>query len=159
MARDAEEAKSSVFKVVDRRRFDSGGEERAGVAPVAPPTPPPTPEPARAPKPEIVRSTEAAAVQSAESERPPVEAEPEAAEGDISFGSFVMSLATQALMQLGAVEPPPGVRMRVDRKLAKQTIDIIEMLRKKTKGNLNPDETRMMEEISHQLRVCFLGVA
>lgn len=46
MARDEEEAKSSAFKVVDRRRFDSGGEERAGVAPVAPPTPPPPPEPA-----------------------------------------------------------------------------------------------------------------
>lgn len=74
---------------------------------------------------------------------------------EIDFMSFVMSLATSALMHLG--EHDEGVEARpVDLPLAKQTIDVIGMLREKTRGNLNPDEERVVEGVLYDLRMRFL---
>ena len=74
---------------------------------------------------------------------------------EIDFISFVMSLATSALMHLGEHEEgtaaPP-----VDLPLGKQTIDVIGMLRDKTRGNLNPDEERVVESVLYDLRMRFL---
>ena len=74
---------------------------------------------------------------------------------EIDFISFMMSLATSALMHLG--EHEEGVEARpVDLPLAKQTIDVIGMLREKTRGNLSPDEERVVESILYDLRMRFL---
>ena len=71
---------------------------------------------------------------------------------ELDFISFVMSLATSALMHLG--EHEEGVEARpVDLPLAKQTIDVIGMLREKTRGNLNPDEERVVESVLYDLRM------
>lgn len=74
----------------------------------------------------------------------------------ITFGSFVMSFAHQALMHLGEIPPPPGVDLPRDREAARQTIDIISMLEVKTRGNLEPGEQRLITEVLHNLRMCFL---
>jgi hypothetical protein len=74
---------------------------------------------------------------------------------EIDFMSFVMSLATSALMHLG--EHDEGTEARpVDLPLAKQTIDVIGMLREKTRGNLSPDEERVVEGVLYDLRMRFL---
>jgi hypothetical protein len=74
----------------------------------------------------------------------------------ITFGSFVMSFAHQALMQLGEIPPPPGLDLPKDREAARQTIDIISMLEVKTRGNLEPGEQRLITEVLHNLRMCFV---
>lgn len=74
----------------------------------------------------------------------------------ITFGSFVMSFAHQALMQLGEIPPPPGLDLPRDREAARQTIDIISMLEVKTRGNLEPGEQRLITEVLHNLRMCFV---
>ncbi len=77
----------------------------------------------------------------------------------LDFSSFVISLATQALMQIGAVEPPPGVQVPIDSGAARQTIDILTMLQQRTKGNLDSAESQMLEEILHNLRMSFIKVS
>jgi len=76
---------------------------------------------------------------------------------EITFSSFIMSLATQALMQLGELPPPPGISVPVDPDGAKQTIDIISMLEEKTRGNVDPNEQRLLKEVLHNIRLSFLA--
>lgn len=75
---------------------------------------------------------------------------------EINFSSFLISLATQAMMQLGEAPAPDGMSVPVDVTMAKQTIDIISMLREKTKNNLDSFEEQLFEEILHNLRMTYL---
>lgn len=77
--------------------------------------------------------------------------------GDLSFSSFVVSLATQALMMLGEIKPPEGMPIRVDKQAAKNTIDVLSLIEAKTKGNLDPDEERLLREVLHNVRMVFLS--
>ena len=63
----------------------------------------------------------------------------------IDFVTFILSLATSALIQLGEHEDGTAGGP-VNLPLAKQTIDMISMLREKTRGNLAPDETQHHRE-------------
>jgi hypothetical protein len=132
---EEESKKSTGFKVLDRRRVDEQGEDRDGS--IA--------SPAKA------ASEEAS---SAIASSPDIEVREDTQ--DVTFSSFLMSLATQALMQLGQLAPPPGVDLAVDREAARQTIDIISMLQKKTLGNLDKDEQRLVNEIVHSLRLQYV---
>jgi hypothetical protein len=76
----------------------------------------------------------------------------------LDFASFIISLATQAFWQLGLETPPAGIGVQKDIAAAKQTIDIISVLKAKTKGNLSADEERLMEEVLHSLRMAFVRV-
>lgn len=73
------------------------------------------------------------------------------------FSSFIMSLATSALMHLGEVMPEDSAP-HIDLPLAKHTIDIIGMLQEKTKGNLTPEESKGVEDVLYDLRIRFLEV-
>jgi len=83
---------------------------------------------------------------------------PDASEPELNFASFMVSLATQALIQLGEISPPPGMDLPVNRAAAKQTIDILEMLKTKTKGNLDSSETKLIDEILYNVRMAFVKV-
>lgn len=74
----------------------------------------------------------------------------------IDFSAFILSLTTQALAQLGEIQPPKGIDIKVDVKAAKQTIDILSMLEEKTKGNLDEKESAMLEKILHDLRISYV---
>jgi hypothetical protein len=76
---------------------------------------------------------------------------------EIDFVTFILSLATSALMQLGEHEDGTAGGP-VNLPLAKQTIDMISMLREKTRGNLAPDETHIIESALYKLRMRFLEV-
>lgn len=71
---------------------------------------------------------------------------------EIDFSSFVFSLSTSALFHLGEVPDPVTQKVEKDLPLAKQTIDILGMLQEKTRGNLAPEEARMLESILADLR-------
>ena len=77
-------------------------------------------------------------------------------EHPIDFSSFIISLATQALVQLGQMKAPPGIEIKPDRESARQTIDILSLLQLKTKGNLDPAEAQLFEEILHSLRMAYV---
>jgi hypothetical protein len=77
----------------------------------------------------------------------------------IDFATFVLSLGTTALYQLGEIgDPEGGVEKRVEPNLpiAKQTIDTLEMLTEKTRGNLTDTESKLLESILYELRIKFV---
>jgi hypothetical protein len=61
-------------------------------------------------------------------------------------------LSTSALFHLGEIPDPVTQKREKDLPLAKQTIDILGILKEKTRGNLTPDEERLMENILTDLR-------
>jgi hypothetical protein len=94
-------------------------------------------------------------------EEPPREGSPEqnVPLPEINFISFLFSLSTSALIQLGEIEDPVNQKNAKNLPLAKQTIDLIGMLREKTKGNLTPDEEKLMENILYDLRIRYVKAA
>jgi len=75
---------------------------------------------------------------------------------EINFINFLFSLSTSALIQLGEIQDPVTQKATKNLPLAKQTIDLIIMLREKTKGNLTPDEEKLIENILYDLRIRYV---
>ncbi len=69
------------------------------------------------------------------------------------------SLSEQALAALGEVPDPMSGKVSHDLVLAQQMIDIIAMLRDKTRGNLDPQEQAMLEEILSSLQMKYVELA
>jgi hypothetical protein len=136
-----EEEKKS-FQVVDRRRFDAQGNDRDGQSTAA------TPQSTSSDQTAAKATNAIAGEFRMES--------PTQQESTVNFTSFVMSLATQAMVQLGQMQPPPGFDIPMDREAAKGTIDILSMLQQKTAGNLSKEEGQFLEEVLHSLRVAYL---
>jgi hypothetical protein len=75
----------------------------------------------------------------------------------IDFSTFVLSLSTTALYQMGLVpDPASGETAEPDRTMARQTIDTLVMLRHKTQGNLEDDEEKLFASLLYELRMHFL---
>ena len=78
---------------------------------------------------------------------------------EIDFTSFIFSLSTSALIQLGEIQDPFTQKLIRNLPLAKQTIDLIGMLKEKTKGNLTPEEERVIEYVLYDLRLKYVKTA
>ena len=76
-----------------------------------------------------------------------------------SLTMFLAGLATQALIHLGELEHPVTRKKEVDLEEAKYSIDLLEMIEEKTKGNLTPEEKRYLDELLYDLRMRFVSVA
>ena len=75
----------------------------------------------------------------------------------ISFAGFVISLATTAAVHFGDMpDPNTGERMEPDLVAAHQMIDLIALLQEKTKGNLTPDESKLVDDLLYELRMRFV---
>jgi len=74
----------------------------------------------------------------------------------VSFTAFVLSLSTAALQQLGVQVVEEASDPCVNLALAQQTIDILEMLEKKTKGNLSEQESKLLSNVLYDLRMRFV---
>jgi hypothetical protein len=121
------DGKAGGFKVTDRRIFaDETGQARVEEPP---------PEPAAAPK---------------------TEAPPMGGPAGIDFHTFVLSLGSSALLHLGELERPGASGPEKDLPMAKHTIDILAMLQAKTKGNLTPEEDKLMESLLYDLRLRYV---
>jgi len=75
-----------------------------------------------------------------------------------SFINFLMSLATNAAAALGMMPHPATGESGVDLELAKHWIDVLGMLRQKTRGNLAPKEDQMFEGILADLRMQYVSL-
>jgi hypothetical protein len=75
----------------------------------------------------------------------------------IDFSTFVLSISTTAFYQMGLVEDPStGEKAAPDLLLARQTIDTLEMLRDKTRGNLDEEESKLFDSLLYDLRMRFV---
>jgi hypothetical protein len=133
MAEENEERRG--FHVKDRRRFDESGEAR----PEAPEEKPTSAGP----------PSGAAAGESA----PP---RAERAEEPVSFSTFLLGLSTQALLHLGEIPNPITETVERDLGAAKHVIDILGILRDKTRGNLDPSEESLLDSVLYDLRMRYV---
>lgn len=76
-----------------------------------------------------------------------------------SFGFLVLSLRAQAEMQLGLMRFGEEEKPEPDLNLARHTIDLMALLVEKTKGNLEMDEQRLLENSLTELRFRFVQVS
>jgi hypothetical protein len=126
-----EEEKGFVIK--DRRSFDKDGglkEEK-------------TSEPKAAPEKEKRQEPK-----KDEEQRPPLP--------EVNFTSLIFSLSSSAFFNLGEIADPQTGEKHKDLLLAKHSIDIIAMLEDKTKGNLNDEEQKFLENILADLRLRYV---
>ena len=131
MDEDSEQRRG--FQVKDRRRFSDTGEARAE-AEAAAPSPPASEAPA-----------------SGESPAPGP-----AADAPVTFSSFLLGLSTQALLLLGEILDPTTHALDRDLPAAKQVIDILGILRDKTRNNLEPGEQALLDSVLYDLRMRYV---
>ena len=75
------------------------------------------------------------------------------------FSTFVLSLSHSALVHLGDAPSPDGTPRTPNLVLARQTIDLLEILSEKTKGNLTGEEERLLEHVLYELHMRYLEVS
>ncbi len=179
------EENQSGFKVTDRRLFNTDGslrddavieEETPAPAPIPPPTPTPAPAaksfsaaeitgafssapPPPTPPPVQPRPAPAAHVQYEQAFDPAYDEA--AGMGEMpeqtEFTEFLMRIASEAFIYLGLVEHPMSGQRQVDLPAAKESIDMLLMLRAKTEGNLTPGEARFYDDLLADLKMQFVS--
>ena len=84
------------------------------------------------------------------------ESEREEAFPEVNFVNFVLSLSTTAMYHFGDFPDPVSQKAQRNLTAAKQTIDILGMLRSKTEGNLDDDEKSLMDGLLFELRMRYV---
>lgn len=141
------------FKVQDRRRFSPEGEAKEGA------------ETARQSAESIdIKSKPAASAaaprtDTSAAEQPAAARKSSEPPPELTFAAFLWSLSEQALAALGEVPDPTSGKVNRDLQLAQQMIDIIIMLRDKTRGNLDSHEQALLKEILSGLQMKYVELA
>jgi len=120
------EAKGSNFTIVDKR-----GQEQDG----------------------SVSNPPSSSSQAESAEKPP----PPAHElGEINFVTFLLSLYSSAMAAFGMLPSPADGQQEENIEGGKEMIDILEILKEKTKGNLNNEENQLLNNLLYELRMLYL---
>ena len=167
-----EEEKPRAFKIDDRRRFSPEGELKpefqgtdeptAGARTDAPPAGGgDTASSAAASSAAAASASASISAGSARAAERPSTAQSRARASagvapEITFGTFVVGLSTQALVHLGEIPDPLSGQPSADLPAAQQLIDIIAILKEKTRGNLDHDEDTLLETILFELRMKYV---
>jgi hypothetical protein len=72
------------------------------------------------------------------------------------FGALVESLASQALMFMGAMRDPMTGAAHQDLQQAQTMVEMLAMLAEKTKGNLAKDESDMITQVLNEVRMHYV---
>ncbi len=139
-----QESKKEPIKVTDRRSFTSGGERRSPEAR--------EPDLPGEPQPDTVLG------EGFRMSRAPEEPRSRDLPGS-HFSLLILSLSSTAFTQLGEIPDPTTGRTEVSLDTARQTIDMIEMLREKTRGNLAAEEEHLISEILSELKLAYVHKA
>jgi hypothetical protein len=74
----------------------------------------------------------------------------------VDFPTLVFSLATGALIHMGLAPDPATQRTEKNLDLARQNIEILTMLKEKTKGNLSEEEAKMLDNLLAEIQLRFV---
>ena len=78
----------------------------------------------------------------------------------LDFSTYLMSLGTSALVQMGeAPDPTSGDAVPCDLASARQTIDLLALLEAKTQGNRSAKEDALLRGLLRDLRVRWVRAA
>jgi hypothetical protein len=72
----------------------------------------------------------------------------------VSFSSLIVSFASSAMSQMGE---GPDAEMNME--LARHSVDVLSLLRDKTKGNLDEEESKLLETLLYETRMKFMEKA
>ena len=72
------------------------------------------------------------------------------------FMGLCTSLVSQAWMQLGKIKNPMTDEINIDLNAASLTIDMLTMLKEKTKGNISDDEAKILDQSISELKMNFV---
>lgn len=156
------EEEQPVIKVTDRRKFNLDGSLREGVEIET--EKPQAETPIYEPSPETIDAYENATV-AEEIDTTPHTEEADAideeedfpgADDPASFVNFLSTLATNAAAALGAMPHPVTGQRSLDLDTGKYWLDVLGMLDEKTKGNLHPQEARLLEGLLGDLRMQYV---
>jgi len=75
----------------------------------------------------------------------------------VDFSSLIFSLSTSALIQLGIIKDPISKKVEMNLPGAEQTINLINMLKEKTQGNLSTEEQNLIDQILFDLRMKYVA--
>lgn len=84
--------------------------------------------------------------------QPPTQAKPLEA----NFSTLILSIASSAAMALGLAPHPETKQIKKDLDMAQFNIDLLILLRGKTKGNLTSDESQFLESLIADLQLKFV---
>jgi hypothetical protein len=140
----AREDKDGAFKVTDRRHFTSEGDLRREI-----PDEETREEKADEKRPEGTGTPEGAG---GGFERRPLD-EPEG----VDFTMLVNAMAQPALLFLGEIPHPGTGDKKVDLEQAKIQVDLLDLLRVKSRGNLTSQEEGLLERVLYELRMLYVA--
>ena len=75
----------------------------------------------------------------------------------VDFPTFIMSLSSSAFYHLGDMPDPTTGKKELNLPAVQQTIDMLNMLKGKTKGNLKEDESKLLEQLIYELQVKYVA--
>jgi hypothetical protein len=144
------------LKVTDKRIFTPEGDIREEfkreISPAEPQTAR-TPEPSPAPPPEPAPEPPQARAPGEERRRTIAD---KASNPNTAFTNFIEPLIAQAYMSLGLLRNPYQPQAKIDTGAARQMIEILTLLKDKTKGNLDPDEADFLDTHLGELKLAFV---
>lgn len=82
--------------------------------------------------------------------------EPKKALPPMDFSTFVLSLGSSAMVNLGKLPVPGTDKVSTNLAAAKQIIDILAVLEEKTRGNLDDSEKKLISSLLYDLRVQYV---
>jgi hypothetical protein len=154
-----DEEQEVSFKVADRRKFNPDGSVKEGVTLDAEPPKAPKPEPAAAKAAEPAAKTDDIDLDAITLDDEEAEDEAEDLPGSrdpASFVNFLSTLATNAAAALGAVPHPATGKRSLDLETGKYWLDVLAMVKDKTKGNLHEKEQRLLDGLLGDLRMQYV---
>ncbi|MBW1990599.1 MAG: DUF1844 domain-containing protein [Deltaproteobacteria bacterium] len=78
---------------------------------------------------------------------------------EITFSAFLISLGSSAFVHLGDMPDPTTGETKQNLALAKQTIDLLGLLREKTRNNLLEEEEKLFDNLLYDLRLRYVKKA
>ena len=157
--RHEEEQAEKAFTVSDKRLFTKEGSRRDPDTPRQTPaaSPPPPPPP---PRREAPRATEPPRQRpESERQRPEPGAGPRRDLPPADLTMLVNMLVTNAMVFLGQMPAPGSQQYMRNLPQAQHMIDLLMVLREKTRGNLTPDEDQMMQDLLPQLQMAYVSAS
>jgi hypothetical protein len=140
----AQEKPRQELKVTDRRHFNASGEPRTDLEDL-PEEPAPAPPSVEAPR-------DGARTDPGGFERRPLD-EPEG----VDFTMLINAMAQPALLFLGEIPHPSTGKPTLDLEQARLQIDMLDLLRVKSRGNLTPQEEGLLDRVLYQLRMLYVA--
>lgn len=147
----SEPKQDESFKVVDRRLFTPEGEFRKDVAEQQ--------DREHEPHPPAAKPAAGAASGGAKASPAPSAPSADAPKRSAAFENLIRSLGQNAAMLLGGYADPRTGQPVLDLEGAREMIDMLDVLREKTRGNLVPEEDTLLLDVVGNLKLAFMEMA